>query len=96
MNVLNTKRRVLVMGKDGRLRKPKGDRVSWRSIARDLLRKQFGDSCHWCGRKMLFGGSSNCDRFATIEHLKRQCDGGTDAHENLRLACRKCNNTRHN
>lgn len=33
-------------------------------------------------------------RRATIEHLKRQCEGGTDALDNLALACRGCNEGR--
>jgi 5-methylcytosine-specific restriction endonuclease McrA len=32
----------------------------------------------------------------TIEHLLAKRDGGTNAIENLRLACYHCNHSRHN
>jgi hypothetical protein len=44
---------------------------------------QFGITCKEVGQ-----------RRATIEHLKRQCEGGTDALDNLALAHNRCNNKR--
>ncbi len=70
------------------------ERVKRQQI-RKQLRERDGDNCCWCGIKLIF----NCklqNRFnTTIEHLVRRCEGGSNKLENLKLACRKCNNSRH-
>ena len=33
-------------------------------------------------------------RLATLEHLKRRCEGGSNHPDNLALACQECNSTR--
>ena len=68
-----------------------------RKIARETLWKKQGGLCVWCTRPMQFEcaatGPRN-PREATIEHLKRKADGGTNRLENLALACRECNMAR--
>ena len=40
--------------------------------------------CHWCGRLL---DAKN----ATLDHIEPRCNGGTDAPENLTIACGPCN-----
>lgn len=72
------------------------------SDQRDWLRWQltqkYGENatCYWCGVSLLQGDKDyQSDQYATIEHIVRIADGGTDDMENLTWACAKCNNTRH-
>ena len=58
-------------------------------IARDGL------VCHWCGRICNHNANPNSESYPTVEHLKRQCEGGKNDPENLVVACRKCNSGRH-
>lgn len=62
-----------------------------------LFEEQHG-RCHYDDYAMLdqysFGKKIDPPRRATFEHLKRQCDGGSDHIENLVLACQVCNNLR--
>lgn len=52
--------------------------------------------CHWCSVQLILGEENyRSDKYATIEHLVRVADGGTDELSNLTWACPKCNNTRH-
>jgi 5-methylcytosine-specific restriction endonuclease McrA len=44
--------------------------------------------CCYCGVKT----NLNTEPKATIEHVKRIADGGTDEYFNLVMACEKCNN----
>lgn len=66
-----------------------------RESVRGHLRAMYGDNCHWCGELMRFNASPNHDRFPTIEHLVPRSEGGSNQMENLRLACKRCNNGRH-
>lgn len=61
----------------------------------DYLARRDGWNCHWCERKTSRKINCNADLFATIEHLVRLADGGSNGEDNLVIACRKCNNTRH-
>lgn len=86
----------------GKYKEPRGVKGSTLSLGpmsrmemRSVLRAKFGDSCCWCGELMDFTCMPNEDRFATIEHMVRLADGGSNKIENLRLACRSCNNRRH-
>ena len=65
-----------------------GERIN-RLIARDGLR------CHWCGRLCNKKLSPCADLYPTVEHVVRRADGGSSAMHNLVLACRQCNNERH-
>lgn len=62
---------------------------------KQLLRERDGDACHWCKRTMIFAGPQTNPLRATLEHVTRRADGGTSHPSNLRLACRRCNSSRH-
>ena len=51
------------------------------------LKKRDGDLCHYCGRCF---GTSKWD-MATRDHKIPVCKGGTNADDNLVLACGRCN-----
>ena len=55
--------------------------------------------CPLCGRKMSIYDRSNGDdarpEEATLDHIIRLADGGTDLLTNIRAMCKRCNNTRH-
>lgn len=57
------------------------------------LRKVYGDRCWWCKEHMFFNKPGHT-MYASVEHLKRVADGGTNDFANLRLAHRKCNSER--
>lgn len=55
--------------------------------------------CHWCGNFLCDGDRAPFMkklgvRPATLEHLTRLTDGGTNDENNLSIACGKCNKTR--
>jgi 5-methylcytosine-specific restriction endonuclease McrA len=59
------------------------------------LIERDGNKCFWCGKECdPYAKQSKAHR-ATVEHLIRLADGGTGRMENLVVACRRCNNTRH-
>ena len=60
------------------------------------LIQRDGLLCHWCGLQCDPCLSSNADLFPTKDHVIRRADGGSNDLSNLVVACRKCNNTRHN
>ncbi len=64
-----------------------------KQIERLILRD--GLFCHWCGFECDPKQPPNHDLFPTREHLIRRADGGSSRMENLKIACRKCNGTRH-
>ena len=66
-----------------------------RAMIVQYLAKRDGWVCHWCGRGISRKVHPDTDLFATLEHLTRLADGGTNDEANLALACRECNNTRH-
>jgi len=57
---------------------------------RATLAKRDGWGCCYCGRITVEKDRDDDDR-ATIEHVLPQSRGGTDALDNLRIACRRCN-----
>lgn len=57
-------------------------------IARD------GNKCCWCGKECDPFVDANAKHRATVEHLTRLADGGTNEMGNLAVACRVCNNSR--
>lgn len=65
--------------------------MTWqeRCKKRQKLLEMYGPYCWYC-RKYL----SKKDR--TIEHLVAKRDGGSNAIDNLRIACYYCNHSRHN
>lgn len=54
-----------------------------------LIELGFDSCCWWCGKK------SPLEQL-TLEHLIPKSKGGTNSQENLRLACKPCNNKRGN
>ena len=60
---------------------------------RAKLRARDGDRCCYCHRRMWFTRRDH-PRSPTIEHIVRQCDGGTHAMSNQKLACMDCNTRR--
>lgn len=61
--------------------------------------ERYGTLCHWCGVQTIIcknkNGTPLPDDYRTLEHIIRRADGGSNAIENCRIACRKCNNERH-
>ncbi len=68
-----------------------------RQIKQRLLNHWFkacGTICMDCGAHMLRprSGQNNCSpRFASIDHIRARCLGGTNALSNLRVICCGCN-----
>lgn len=56
-------------------------------LKRQLLEKQ-ADRCYWCGEEICLS--------ATIEHIHPRSRGGTDATDNLAMACHQCNQMKAN
>jgi 5-methylcytosine-specific restriction endonuclease McrA len=54
---------------------------------RHLFRYRVACPCIYCARFIGF-------KSATIEHLVRRCDGGTNRRGNLYISCEKCNSKR--
>lgn len=59
------------------------------------LIKRDGPNCCWCGKEVQLTETLREPESASVEHVIRRADGGTNAMSNLKVACRKCNNTRH-
>ena len=47
--------------------------------------------CRECGETCREDVADDHPRRATLDHIVRREDGGDDSEENLRLACRECN-----
>lgn len=49
--------------------------------------------CYYCGRKTFLFLSETDDpgRMATLDHLTPRSRGGHNTHENMKLACKRCN-----
>ncbi len=74
---------------------------------RSVAMKRQSGRCYYCHQPMWTAGiEAFCERFgispkrairhqATAEHLRAQCDGGTDKPGNIVAACRFCNGHRH-
>lgn len=65
------------------------------------LRARDGDNCFYCGCAMRFGSiikkngwKYDPPNMATLEHLIDVKYGGSNAMDNLVLACKACNNGR--
>jgi 5-methylcytosine-specific restriction endonuclease McrA len=66
------------------------NRKSWKRVRHELAVQQDFRCCY-C--KQLFT-AKHTPRMATIEHVKPRADGGTNRRENLKAACRLCNQHR--
>lgn len=58
-----------------------------KSAKKTCLLKDYGSCCWWCETRLPA-------RKLTLDHLKPKSKGGSNALENLRLACFPCNNSR--
>lgn len=67
------------------------------------IHRHQGGKCCYCGVKLIMppkkamrftNGMQFNKRAATLEHLRRKADGGTNHPDNLALACRLCNSRR--
>jgi 5-methylcytosine-specific restriction endonuclease McrA len=56
---------------------------------KERLIAMYGSYCCYCGKYLR-------RREMTLEHLIAKRDGGSNAIENLRIACYYCNHSRHN
>lgn len=72
-----------------------------RQFIRNTLFRHQGGKCCYCGTALVMpkgavwkGVEANHNRAATFEHLRRKVDGGSNAPDNLALACRACNAAR--
>lgn len=61
----------------------------------ELLIQRDGLNCCWCKQECIPTANPSADLFPTVEHVIRLADGGTNRMENLKVACKKCNNERH-
>lgn len=59
-------------------------------IIRNLIQRD-GQMCCWCHRKTSVDCDPEDPLFATIEHVVRKADGGSNQFSNLKVACRSCN-----
>jgi 5-methylcytosine-specific restriction endonuclease McrA len=59
-----------------------------------------GGLCHWCKQPMTLEmyrrpqGAKPPRNYASFEHLQRRRDGGSGKHNNVVLACSRCNSSR--
>lgn len=72
----------------------------YRRVLRTLHKAQGGRCCY-CGCGVIMPGSHSWKQnlqlrpnAATVEHLRRKADGGTDRLDNLAMACKSCNSRR--
>jgi len=71
-----------------------------RAKLKAFLHERQGGKCCYCGiltemYPQSWGvGNPAPANFATLEHLKRVADGGTNDPDNVAIACWKCNNER--
>lgn len=66
-----------------------------RRAFREKLRAAQNDRCHWCSRVMHFAIDKRASKlYATFDHVTPRCQGGSNALDNLVLACFKCNHRR--
>lgn len=56
---------------------------------KEKLVEYYGSFCYWCGSYFPV-------KELTLDHLNPKSLGGSNSFENLRLACRDCNQTRGN
>jgi 5-methylcytosine-specific restriction endonuclease McrA len=72
-----------------------GKRIS-RTVLLKLFDRQNGRCCY-CDRFVIMSADYNIQQWpdaATIEHLRRRADGGSNAPHNLAMACKRCNQER--
>jgi 5-methylcytosine-specific restriction endonuclease McrA len=68
-----------------------------RAIRRKMSRKldileRDGPFCYWCERRTDIYAPRDHPLYCTLEHVLARSQGGTHDPDNLRIACRECNN----
>lgn len=61
---------------------------------RNVLFEAQGGKCCYCAKPMRLSQRGRYADAATIEHLHRKADGGSDRRSNLAAACLECNQDR--
>ena len=56
------------------------------------LIERDGEQCYLCGDTVHFNVHYNDPKYPTIEHVLAIANGGTHSWENVKVACRDCNN----
>ena len=75
---------------------PSYNKSNGRKTLRKILLKRDGDLCHWCKKPIDFNLEFQNPLSCSIEHIKRRCEGGSvNSLDNLALAHKVCNETRH-
>jgi succinate dehydrogenase flavin-adding protein (antitoxin of CptAB toxin-antitoxin module) len=76
---------------------PSYKKSNGKKALRKILLKRDGDLCHWCKKPIEFSFEDNHPLSCSIEHIKRRSEGGSvNGLDNLALAHKVCNETRHN
>lgn len=72
--------------------------TSKRVTLRQTLRERQKGRCCYCAVEMVpyvsVAGRRVSGKCETLEHLRRKSDGGTNAIDNMALACATCNQSR--
>lgn len=77
--------------KDKRLKRAKLN-GRYETITLERLYKRDKGVCYLCGKHLVLNDDYNRLEAPTIEHVIPICDGGTNTWDNVKLACRNCNN----
>lgn len=79
--------------KDRRTKRAKKNGKYDSSITLEKVYKKYHGFCYICGKHMILDRKNyNHPDSPTIEHVVPICRGGTHTWDNVRLACRECNN----
>lgn len=79
--------------KDNRLKLAKRN-GKYEDITLAILYKRDHGKCYICGKHLILNDKYNRPDAPTIEHVVPICKGGTHTWDNVRLACRACNNAK--
>ena len=69
---------------------PKGKRPKISKTKRKRIFEKCKGRCAYCGKVIALGTFDAC-----IDHVKPLAKGGNNEDENLVMACRKCNSSKH-
>ena len=58
------------------------------------LIERDGEQCYLCGDSVSFNVHYNDPKYPTIEHVLAIANGGTHSWDNVKVACRDCNNNK--
>src|SRR5699024_11540900 len=78
--------------KSGRLKKARSNGQFDADIDIYKLIERDGEYCYLCGDGVHFNNHYNDPKYPTIEHVLAIANGGTHSWDNVKVACRDCNN----